>query len=625
MRQSLRVMNYTRGEGTEEEGETKLLRAGCRVSLPGVVLLSWAMPGGAMIPEATSAVMPLLDTGSDVAVEEEEISVQAQNAPVPAPPESLPPEPSNSILQPAPVLELPDLEEEPPLESPSSMPEPAPVPIPEITVQRIEVTGSTVFEQSQLNPILQQYEGRSLSSEELEGVADAITQLYLNQGYLTSRAVVLQGMTNGVVEIRVIEGSLEKIEVEGTQRLNPDYVRSRVQLGAGTPLNTSKLEEQLRLLRANPLFENVEASLKAGTQLGKSIVVVRVTEANPIEARVSVDNYSPPSVGSERLGVSFRDRNLTGIGDELAASYYHTTTSGADVLDLSYRLPLNAKDGTLQLRVAPSRNRVTQSPLDALDIRGKSQLYEISYRQPLVRSPREELAVSVGFAYQDGQTFTFAGPTPFGIGPEADGTSRTSVIKLGQEYVRRDVQGAWAVRSQFNIGTGLLNATTNPDPIPDGQFFSWLGQVQRVQVLNPDNFLILQADVQLTPDSLLPSQQFVIGGGQSLRGYRQNVRAGDNGIRFSVEDRITLERNEAGEATFQLAPFFDMGGVWNVSDNPNQLQRQRFLAGVGVGLIWQPLPKLNLRLDYGLPLVNLDDRGTNAQDDGFYFSVDYKL
>jgi hemolysin activation/secretion protein len=203
--------------------------------------------------------------------------------------------------------------------------------------------------------------------------------------------------------------------------------------------------------------------------------------------------------------------------------------------------------------------------------------------------------------------------------------SRTSVIKFGQDYLRWDSLGAWSLRSQFSFGTGLFNATTNPDSIPDGRFISWLGQVQRVQLLNKNNLLILQADLQLTPDALLPSQQFIIGGGQSLRGYRQNVRAGDNGLRFSVEERMTLQRDEAGNAIFQLAPFVDLGTIWNVSDNPNNLQKQRFLASVGLGLLWQPLSNLSVRLDYGLPLVNLDDRGENVQDSGFYFSVNYKL
>jgi hemolysin activation/secretion protein len=284
-------------------------------------------------------------------------------------------------------------------------------------------------------------------------------------------------------------------------------------------------------------------------------------------------------------------------------------------------------NGTLQLRAAPNRNRITQESLSTFNIEGNSELYEISFRQPLIRSPREEFALSLGFTYQDGQTFLLGSPFPFGFGPETNGTSKTRVIKFGQDYLRRDVRGAWSLRSLFNIGIDVFDATTNPEPTPDGRFVSWLGQVQRVQILNENNFLIMGADIQLTPNSLLPSQQFVIGGGQSLRGYRQNIRSGDNGVRFSVEDRITLERNEAGAAIFQLAPFFDAGVIWNKSNNPNNefLPSQRFLAGIGLGIIWEPEPGLNLRLDYGYPLVDLKDRGDNAQDKGFYFSVRYQF
>jgi hemolysin activation/secretion protein len=551
----------------------------------------------------------------------------AQNLPPIAPPENLQPDSNqNRFLQPVPTpIPAPNSTESPVLPTPTSEPTPDVNVVP-IQVNRIEVTGSTVLSSEQLNRITKPFEGSTVSFQELTSVIDEINQLYLEQGYTNSRAILeAQTIANGIVQIRVVEGTLERIEVEGTQRLNPNYVRSRVNLGVGTPLNTTKLEEQLRLLRADPLFKNVEATLRSGSEPGQSILVVRVTEADPFEASVSFDNYSPPSVGSERLGINTSYRNLTGNGDELAASYYRTTTGGADVFDFSYRIPLNAMNGTLQLRAAPNRNEVTQSPFDEFDIRGESQLYEISYRQPLIRSLREEFALSLGFAYQSGQTFTFAGPTPFGFGPDERGVSRTSVIKFGQDYLRWDSLGAWSLRSQFSLGTGLFNATTNPDSIPDARFISWLGQVQRVQLLNKNNLLILQADLQLTPDALLPSQQFIIGGGQSLRGYRQNVRAGDNGLRFSVEERMTLQRDEAGNAIFQLAPFVDLGTIWNVSDNPNNLQKQRFLASVGLGLLWQPLSNLSVRLDYGLPLVNLDDRGENVQDSGFYFSVNYKL
>ncbi|MDZ7956005.1 ShlB/FhaC/HecB family hemolysin secretion/activation protein [Nostoc sp. DedQUE09] len=499
-----------------------------------------------------------------------------------------------------------------------------------IRVRKIQVVGSTVFKENDFNPVVKPFEGRDLTLEEIRQAADAVTQLYLNKGYINSRAIpdTQQSSTaDGVVVIRVLEGRLTEIDIQGTRRLNPSYIRSRIQLGAGIPLNTGKLEEQLKLLRLDPLFTNVEASLRPTGKVGQSILVVRVEEAKTLIGSLGVDNYSPPSIGAERLGVELRSRNLTGIGDELAGSYYHTLSGGSDAFDFSYQVPVNAMNGKVQIRAAFNRNEITEPPFDAFGIRANQDLYEINYRQPLIRSPREEFALSLGFTYQDGQTFLDNFARGFGIGPDANGVSRTSVIKFGQDYIRREPQGAWFLRSQFNFGVDILDATINNDPIPDGRFFSWLGQIQRVQQLSNDHLLLIQADLQLTPDSLLPSQQFVIGGGQSVRGYRQNIRSGDNGFRVAIEDRFTVQRNESGLSTIQLAPFLDMGAVWNQSDNPNPLLNQTFLVGAGLGLLWNQamgIDNLFLRLDYGFPFIDLSDRGNNAQDDGFYFSLRYQ-
>ena len=495
-------------------------------------------------------------------------------------------------------------------------------------VQRIIVTGSTIFREEEFLPIIQKFSGKEVTEEELDEAVDAITQLYLEREFLTSEAILVkESLNTGVVEILVIEGGIEEIRVEGVSNLNPNYIRKRVRLGATTPLNPKKLEEQLRLLRTNPLVENIEASLRKGTGLNQSILVVRVTEANRFSANVAVDNYSPPSVGSEQITVGGIYRNLSGIGDSFATSYKQTLAGGANTWDLSYQLPLNAMNGTLTLRGSINSNEVIQEPFDALGIEGESDLFEIAYRQPLIRDTRQELALSFGFTYQDGQTFIFDNiPQGFGFGPDEDGVSRTSVFQLGQEYIRRSQSGSWSLRSQFSLGTKLFNATENTGDIPDGQFFSWLGQIQRVQIFSPDNFLIIQGDIQLTPDTLLPSQQFVIGGGQSVRGFRQNFLAGDQGIRLSIEDRITLQRNETGSPSLQLAPFVDAGVAFNQDDNPNSLsQNQNVIVGIGLGVLLQPLPGLNLRVDYGVPLTEIENRGNNAQEEGLYFSVNYGL
>jgi hemolysin activation/secretion protein len=511
------------------------------------------------------------------------------------------------------------------LTPPEEQPTPDDSPEIEIPIRQVNVTGSTVLTDTEIQTLVAEVEGQTVSLDRLRQVADQITQIYLDRGYITSRAVLGdQVIEDGIVQIQVIEGTLAAIEVEGNNRVRESYIRSRIELGGAAPLNTARLEDQLRLLRLDPLFQNIEASLRAGDEIAQSILTVRVQEANPFGLNLGVDNLSPPSVGSERLGGTVRYRNVTGFGDEIAASYYWGT-GDSQIYDLSYRIPVNAMNGTLGFRVAPNQNGIVQEEFKELNIEGESELYEVSFRQPWVRSPRQEFATSLGFTFQESQTFVAGEPFGFGSGPSEDGITRTSTFKVGADYLRRDVQGAWSVRSLLNIGTGLFDATDNDDPIPDGQFVSWISQVQRVQRLGGSQLLIVQADLQLSPHSLLSSQQFVIGGGQSLRGYRQNVRSGDNGFRFSVENRIVILRDTSGIPIFQFAPFLDMGTVWNHVDNPNQLPRQTFLAGIGMGVLWQVFPGLNVRVDYGRPIFEIDDKGTNAQDEGLYFTVNYQL
>ena len=521
-------------------------------------------------------------------------------------PEPLPPEP-------APVL-----------------PAPKPIPVPEqlqpvqIPVRQIQVVGNTVLEPEQIEPILQPLQGRTVTVRELIAATNAITQLYQQQGYLTSRAVLPpQQITNGTVQILAIEGSIEDIQIEGNKRIDSNYIRQRIRLER-SPLQVSELEDRLRLLRIDPLFDNLEASLQAGSDLGQSILIVEVIEANPFFGSTSFDNYSPPSIGSQRLGIDLGIRDVSGFGDYFTASYDRSTTGGLDLWDLNYSLPLNADNGTLALRAVISHTEVTEDEFEQFDIEGNSELYEISFRQPLVKTPRQEFALSLGFSHRDGQTFIFDRVTQdFGIGSDESGVGRTSVFRFGQDYLKRDLQGAWSLRSQFSLGTGLFDATTNADPIPDSRFISWQGQVQRFQRLSDRQLLIVTANLQLTPDSLLSSEQFIIGGGQSVRGYTQNVRSSDNGFRFSIEDRIAVVRDSQNIPILQIAPFFDSGNVWNSSDNPNELSDCIFLSSIGLGVLWQPIPKLDLRLDYALSLVDLDENSDSLQDDGFNFSLGY--
>jgi hemolysin activation/secretion protein len=399
------------------------------------------------------------------------------------------------------------------------------IPLAQLTVDdqtiTLQIQGTTVLDQvvilndSKISEILKQNQDKKLTKSEFvsiyQEIAKSLTQIYLNQGYITSKAVPQENLeipVDGVITIPILEGRLKEIVLLGRGRLNPSYLCDRVGLGIGIPLNIIKIEEQLRLLRQNPLLSGIDGNLKNSGTAGLSILEVTVQESQPFSASLSFDNYSPISLGSERMGVSLGYKNPTGLGDDLSATYYRSTTGGLNLADFSYRVPLNPMEGTLQLRAIPTWTKVTQAPFDQFDIRGTNPVYEISYRQPLARSLQDEFALSLGFRYQDGETL--------GLGrPDLFGNSSTSVIQFSQDYLHRDPDGLWFFQSQLNFGTGLFNATQQDDPLPSGSFFSWVAQGQRLQRLTKDQLLIIQGSLQLTPDSLLPDYLFIIGGGQS--------------------------------------------------------------------------------------------------------------
>lgn len=486
-----------------------------------------------------------------------------------------------------------------------------------LPIRSIQIKGNTVFSEDKFNSIVQEVEGKDFTQQEyiqtIQNITDKINALYQKDGYIAAAKPSENDPNRGIIQINITESYLKNIRVEGTQQLK-SYVLNRLQLSNTEIINTAKIEDKLRLLKQDSLFTDVIATIKPLNNHEKELVVT-VKEAPAVAANVSVDNFSPATVGSERVNVGLNYRNLTGLGDEFSANSTISNTGGNKLFAVGYQVPLNAMNGSLQLSATFNSTKVTQSPFDVLNIQGEKQIYEIFYRQPLIRSSTEELALSLGLSIDNGQTFIFDKPTGFGFGPNKDGISRTSAVSFRQDYRKSDISGNWFLGSEFKIGTGLFNPTTNDSPVPDGYFLNWSGSLQREQRLSDSNSLLIRANAQITPDSLLPSQQFIIGGGQSVRGYRQNARSGDNGLSLSIEDRISLNSN------FQIAPFLDLGTVWNVANNPNQLSSQTFLISSGLGIIWKPFKFIQLRLDYAFPFINLQDKGNNIQDDGLYFNI----
>lgn len=522
---------------------------------------------------------------------------------------------------------------EPPRPSPPAVPNPNPIPsnpiqlppIPtsptnpsgsqqSINIKSIQVVGQTVLK-AEINRLITPYIGQSKTFDQLLELRSQITQLYLDNGYLSSGAFLPnnQDLNSGEITIQVIEGDLEKIEITGLSRLREGYIRKRLELGASTPLNKANLERSLQLLQIDPLIAQINAELGAGTVPGRNILRLIVKEAPAFHSSIALDNQQSSSVGALQGNISISHDNLLGFGDQLSLGYGRTT--GLNLYSAGYTIPFNARNGTLSLRYNTNNSKIIEEPFETLGIRSDSQTISVAVRQPLIRSVTSEFAIGFAFDLRRSRTFILDNiPFSFSEGSR-DGESKVTALRFIQDWVDRSSNRVLAARSQFSLGINAFDATTNSGTIPDGQFFSWLGQFQWVQPLAPRVVLVSRLAAQLTPDPLLFLERFSLGGADTVRGYRQNQVVSDNGILGSFELQIPITRNPE---FLQLHPFFDWGYGWNrQGDNPDP----RLIASVGLGLRSRLPFGLETRLDYAIPLI----RNNQLEDQRLHFSLRYQL
>ena len=529
-----------------------------------------------------------------------------------------------------PEFELPPLPA-PPVRSPRLSEQPR------LVVRELRVTGSTVFSPEEIRAVTEPYLGRPITAEELHELRDRLTRLYVESGYVNSGATLPdQQVVDGVVEIQIVEGRLGEIEIEGNRRFRERWLRDRLARGASTPLDVKRLERELQILQQDPRIRRVHAELGPGARRGDAVLRARFEEARPWTAELEFANDEPPSVGPYHAGVRLAHRNLTGNGDVLDAEFGFT--DGYEQYGLGYEIPVNRWDTTLGTYWSLDESEVVEREFRDLDIASESQTFGLRLSQPVQRSLRSQVYLSLAAEHRTSDTFQLGRHFSFPPLPEEDdGQSAVNVLRFAQEWVFRDLQQVFAARSQFSVGLDVFGATTGgadvPDPndpepgatvhksgVPDGKFLAWLGQVQWIRRFDPWGLqLVLRTDVQLADSPLLSLEQFAVGGGATVRGYRENELVRDNGIVSSAELRIPVWSDAAGRPRLQLAAFYDVGGAWN-SKRPQP--GPDLLESAGVGLRFALPSHLDAQIYWGEALRDVDVPGEyDLQDIGIHFRL----
>ncbi|MBD2505018.1 ShlB/FhaC/HecB family hemolysin secretion/activation protein [Anabaena azotica] len=491
-------------------------------------------------------------------------------------------------------------------------------------VKEFVFQGNTVLSSEELQKVVAQFVGKELSFNDLLDAANTVTDYYVEKGYINSGAYlpVVQNQSvdpnSAVVTIAILEGRIEKVDIIGAGSLE-NYIRTRVP-PENSVLNNNSLLAALQLLRLDPLVSKIRATLTKGLSADKAILIINVQPSQDFKANVTLNNYRSPAIGSFERRLQLSANNLLVSGDGLKVGYRNT--DGSNAVTANYLIPVNSQNGTIAFNYLFSRSNIIEQPFTPLDIVGDARVYEISFRQPLIRQATEtsiqEFALGLTASRIESETSLQNNPFPVGEGADTSGRTRISALRFSQDWSSRNTNQALFLSSKFSWGLDIFGATINTNS-PDGRFFTWVGQADWLRHWG-ETTLVVRTKVQLADRPLPILEQISTGGIGSVRGYRQDRFISDNAFSFSTELAIPVWKSQSQQ--LQVIPFFDIGTAWNNSEELSDTSGT--LTSVGLGLQYRG-DRFNARLDWGIPLSDTTNNSNTWQENGIYFSLDYQL
>ena len=497
------------------------------------------------------------------------------------------------------------------------------------TLKDVRFQGNTVFSSDTLRGLISDYLGKSIQVASLTDLTGRITQFYKRNGYILSRAYIPPQKIKDTVVVKVREGRLGDVIVQGNQRYSNRLITNTLRIihdrGA---VNVKDLERGLLLLTDVPGLE-VKATLKPGTEPGTTDIVLDAMEDRGYHVGIDYNNYGTDVVSEHRFGVSASATNLTGMGDLISVRGVtgEEGFSGLLYARADYSMLLGYEGARFGLYLQHLEYEL-QEEFEAFDYEGRSFAGGAWVSYPFYRTRQFSWWGEVGLDVLNQEQEILG---------EDIGEDRLRPIYVANTFQINDRFGgrnSLRLNAVFNRDSFLGGTDDNDDDMirleTEYNFFKLEVDVARYQKLPAGFGLILSAAGQISDDRLPSAEQLAMGGQGTVRGYEQSEFSADNGGYFNAELRIPILGAEnvkwfgtgktIGE-TLQFALFVD-GGFANINDpmsDSEEAMDDADFGGGGLGLRFTYSPWFQLHADYAHHLFGDDPQDEDVEDNGIFY------
>lgn len=460
-----------------------------------------------------------------------------------------------------------------------------------VRVDNAEILGVELYDPQRFAGSLGGLTGECTPASDIDAVLREITNTYVADGYITTRAVIVaEALQESILRILVVEGTVDAIESTGTEGFRP-YSKGELAFAfpglKRGPLNLRDLEQgvdQLGRLRSAQANIDILPSTKPGAS---DIDVKRVRLGRSVRPFLSFDNDGFASTGRLQGTAGLEVDSPLGVGDYW--SFYYSSDLEKDDIrgNRAFGGFLSIPYGytTLSLSAGKSsyRSVLTSNGL-AFASEGETTNGSVTLDRLIFRDSKTKLSVAGRLALID---------TENRIQQIRLGTNSYRLVTADLDVRLQRRMGDWYVFANTTYTRGLdIFGADYIDLGPDGprvEFNKLAANVSAQSWLTAFRVPVLYSVAvtgALGLDPLLPAERFNLGGRYTIRGFRDDGISGKSGafVRQQVTVGLLTLFEKAGpplRTQISLLAGHDAGGILPRKGDPFE---RGFLQSATLGI-----------------------------------------
>ncbi len=404
-----------------------------------------------------------------------------------------------------------------------------------VQIDTISTSGVTLYKPAVIDDLLQPFAGRCLGLTALNNILKKLTFLYVEDGYITSRAYIPeQDLADGSLEIIVLEGVLEGMVMND----QPGDYRGQLATAfpgmQGRPLNLRDIEQgldQINRLQSN----SAKIELRAGSEPGASVLAVAREQEKRWHITVGMDNLGSEATGEYQSRLSAWLDDMLGLNEQWSFSYQRSMedsplnfSSTAPRSD-SFTAALSVPYGYWTFGIDGSWSEYDSTIVGMfsdIETSGSSKSINLDVSRVIHRDQISKTSLGGRLTWKENENFI--------MGNRIDVSSRVLTIGgLELTHARQLSGGQFVASAGYYRGLDMFGAFSDDDAAagsPKGQFDKGIFSLNYFRPFKMGKLVAIYSGSlsgQWSPDLLFGSEQMSLGGYSTVRGVREAVVFGN--------------------------------------------------------------------------------------------------